>query len=574
MKRHVAAIELAVAAVLLVAHHVVMQRSALASWMVVYVRNSAERINPGEQWFLLLGLVTSLPAAILAADALARWSLGETLRTIALRAPKRTIAIAAAFAAVGSIVVASRVLEFAAFTDDERVYLFQARTYLDGHITALAPTPRHGFGHQFVVPVGAERWAGIFPPGQPALLAIGLLVGHANLTQYLCVAAIVWVTASFVSEEWGDESAVLVAALLALSPALVFSAATLHNVVPVVLCVALVVRHTARLLRGDAQWNALVVGAAAGAAFLCRPLDGVLLAAWAAGAIVVRAPRRSPLLLAAAAGLPFLAAQLLVYRAISGDALTTPYRVWLSHDWPRAKLFGFGPTVWNYEHTPRIALSKTAAALTRVNLWAFGWPLSLLPLIAAFTFRAARDRMLVALLALIGLHVGAYFFYAFGAVHDFGSYYHLFWLPALAAVSARVIVVARSSGAPRAELAENAAVAATIVGLLTFVPAQVRRLRPLAALINEPIALARAAAHDTPVVVFYDRATPWNTSWVHWNDLPGPRGDGAILWARTNSERLKTEVVSQHPSRRALQLEWVDGHARLRPWAPLPSPVR
>jgi hypothetical protein len=169
--------------------------------------------------------------------------------------------------------------------------------------------------------------------------------------------------------------------------------------------------------------------------------------------------------------------------------------------------------------------------------------------------------MMLPLLALIGLHLGSYFFYAFGAVHDFGSYYQLFWLPALALIAARVIVVAPG------ELAGNAAAAATLVGLATFVPTQVVRLRALSELINEPVALVRGAAESAPLIVFYDRATPWNSSWVFWSDPPASPSD-RILWSREGNLRTRAEVAARYPDRLALQLDWVGGHAQLHPFVP------
>lgn len=553
-----AAAEIAVVAGLLVAHHALLAKLHLATELLEYAGGAPEHLNPGERLLLALHLALGMPAAMLLGDAFGRlFDTAALFRAAAERA--RVVAVGgAAFAAVAAALVAAFAFRYAEFTDDERTYLFEARALLDGSITSIAPEPREVFRSHFLVSVGADRWAGIFPPGQPALLALGLLVGHAPLTQYLCAAAAVWVTARAVEEEYGAPSSVVAAVLLATSPALIFVAGTLHNIIPVILCVALVLRHTAKLARGEPAAHGAIVGAVSGLAFLVRPLDGVLLAVWAALALVLTRRFRA-LLFAAAAGLPFLAIQLLTYRAISGHLLVSPYRVWFDREWPMARLFGFGPTAWGHVHTPRMAFEKTFAALARVSLWAFGWPLSIAAFFALF-FGYARDRATRALVVLLGMHLVAYFFYAFGSVHELGSYYHLFGLPALAAITARVVVEARERSTFWRRPIEVAA-AASICGALTFVPFQLGRLRPQAARIREPFALAKGL--PKPAVIFYDRATPYATSWVYW--LPMPMLRDHVWWCRTVGARQRRSVADRHPERDAFELERVNGRLELRP---------
>ncbi len=561
MKR-VAAAELAAALVLVALQRALFAHFQLRERLLDYYRGAAEHLNRGEITLLSIQLGLGIPACLLLADALARVLVARSLASLVEGRPRRFAAVAACFCATAAALVAWKVLGYTALTDDERVYLFEARSLLAGGITSIAPLPRAAFANQFVVFVGPDRWGGIFPPGQPALLALGLLFGHAHLTQYLCAAAIVWTVARFAEEEWGARASVLSAALLATSPALIFTAATLHNVVPSALCVAVAVRSSARVARGEPSLAGLAIGAAAGFAFLCRPLDGVLIALWSAGYLALTRGRSAvrPLLLAVAAGLPFLLIQLATYRALTGSFTTSPYEVWLRKDWPNARLFGFGPTVWRYTHTPRVALDKTVAALARVSLWAFGWPISIAGAVA-MAFGWARDRTARALLVLGGLHLTGYFFYALGSVHDLGSYYHLFSLPLLAAITARVLTEVEERNPRFVHLAA----AASVFGALTFVPSQVTRLRYHTARVRASLVVGERVARDGRVVIFA-KATAPTSSWVYANPLPSPRADdNQVLWLPPTSREGMLAVAREHGDRRPYVLRWIGAEPVLEP---------
>src|SRR5665213_2190142 len=55
---------------------------------------------------------------------------------------------------------------------DEIAYVFQAKTYLTGHVTTAVATPRAAFALWFVDDRASKY--GIFPPGWPAVLALGV----------------------------------------------------------------------------------------------------------------------------------------------------------------------------------------------------------------------------------------------------------------------------------------------------------------------------------------------------------------------------------------------------------------
>src|SRR5262249_28987432 len=148
------------------------------------------------------------------------------------------------------------------------------------------------------------------------------------------------------------------------------------------------------------------------------PYDGLVFALAAGGLLITGAIRpaagatRKRHLggcgLAIAAGLPLAAVFLAQNIAVTGNPLVPAYAAF-NAQWPGAIIVGFGKGVFDVTHTPALALSKELVVLARLNLWFFGWPISLLPLFLVI-LGLGRDRAALKLLAIVGLHLAAYFF--------------------------------------------------------------------------------------------------------------------------------------------------------------------
>ncbi|MBK9370206.1 MAG: hypothetical protein IPN01_28590 [Deltaproteobacteria bacterium] len=115
----------------------------------------------------------------------------------------------------------------------------------------------------------------VFPPGWPALLAVGEGVGlgaWVNPLLAMALPPLIW----RLGQEWADEgTARLAAAIMACSPGLVLLAGSrmAHTSTLVALLLALVV-----VARGsDAAWVWGLGGLGLGYALLARPFDGVVL---------------------------------------------------------------------------------------------------------------------------------------------------------------------------------------------------------------------------------------------------------------------------------------------------------
>jgi hypothetical protein len=80
------------------------------------------------------------------------------------------------FALLASLYCAQYVDGFSYGTPDESTYMFQARMLAAGHLYAPAPPHHEFFQFRFCLQQWG-RWFGIFPPGWPAVLAVGVWLG-------------------------------------------------------------------------------------------------------------------------------------------------------------------------------------------------------------------------------------------------------------------------------------------------------------------------------------------------------------------------------------------------------------
>ncbi|MBM4362527.1 MAG: hypothetical protein FJ104_07585, partial [Deltaproteobacteria bacterium] len=104
---------------------------------------------------------------------------------------------------------------------DATTYFLQARALSAGDVTIDVPAPTGSFRGRFLL-AGDDgaRIAGIFPPGYPAVLALGFLVGHPLAVGPLLAALLVAATAALAYRLHGGAEARLAAGLSAVCVAL------------------------------------------------------------------------------------------------------------------------------------------------------------------------------------------------------------------------------------------------------------------------------------------------------------------------------------------------------------------
>ena len=238
--------------------------------------------------------------------------------------PRRTWLAAAIILAflVFALVVAKVGLKTFPVSGDENSYLLQAEIFARGKL-AMPPPPHPRIfevDHVLLEPKLRSK----YPPGWPALLAIGSAFGQPWVINPLLAALGLAALFGAARRLYGETPALIAIALLAFSPFLIFQAASYHSHTSLLWALALGLYFLVRGLegrRGRIGW-AIALGLAIGLAFLIRPMDGLLF-----GAALLVYLRVAPgfVLTAGAAGTAVAALLPLYQKAQFGSPFTSGY---------------------------------------------------------------------------------------------------------------------------------------------------------------------------------------------------------------------------------------------------------
>lgn len=376
-------------------------------------------------------------------------------------------------------VVAIKVLSGRPLLIDEIVQVMQARVFAEGRVSRVADVNPEFFSALNVVDMTGTVFSQ-FPPGGPLMLVPGVVAGMAWLTGpvFGAVAVVAYWRLVRATEEPAGV-ALGAAALLALTPFMVFMAGSHMNHVPTLawLCLALVGLWKTTSSEAARPGSSLFTGFCLGMMVAIRPVDGAAFALPAGVWLLVRTIRGQgsvTTLVASALGIGLPVFSLLAYNlATTGHATLFGYELL----WGASHGLGFHQAPWGVTHTPARGLELVNLYFLRLQTYLFETPLpSVVPAIAALalaTRLTAFDRYLLASSALLVLGYFAYW-------HDgffLGPRFFFLLLPALVLWTARLpgIVRARfpASGADRFVLLIYAVSAA--IALLVSVPVRVRQ---------------------------------------------------------------------------------------------------
>jgi hypothetical protein len=467
------------------------------------------------------------------------------------------LGLLAAFTAAAVLVLARTVLRDQVVTDDEYVYLFQARLLLSGHVAAPSPELPEFFNNVFVCADGT-RWFGQYPPGHPMMLVPGVALGFPRVVPALLTGLNVFLTGLVLRPLAGAAWALAGALLLVASPLFLLTGATYLSHSTAYAGLALAVLAAARVgSGGGAGWGA-AAGAGIGVTLLARPWTGVVLGAFPAGLLLLGAIRRRRwrgLVFAAvvvvAAGALYLAAN----AAVSGSPWRTGYDAVRSGG---DKEFGFGTILaGRHAHTPGRGLVNAGILAFRFLAWSFAWAL---PgwLLASRSRRSRSDpgrnprlphARTVAAGAAAMLLAGllSYVPYWASGVNDTGplmTYELLLPLGVLLVVGARAAGAAGGAGAA----------AALAAAALLFWPVQVRHLRAVTARVREPLAAVEQTVRPPALVFTVNVQGPEPGSWVFGPPDPDPGLRDPVVYVRDRG--VENDALRRlHPGRRAYRLD-------------------
>ena len=153
---------------------------------------------------------------------------------------------------------------------DELIYLYHASYLADWRLTVPAPPVPEAFS-LYMIPYASERWYSIFPPGWPAMLALGVLVGVPWLINPVLAGLNLLLAYLFIQEIYDRRVARMAVLLLCISPWYVFMAMNFMAHTFTLTCALSASLAIGRARRtASATWG-LVAGAAVGAVSLIRP---------------------------------------------------------------------------------------------------------------------------------------------------------------------------------------------------------------------------------------------------------------------------------------------------------------
>lgn len=361
---------------------------------------------------LVAGLVLLLVAALRA----------EPVARVVRARPRLTLALMMLAATLLSLGYVVHYLRGGPRIIDATSYFLEARALARGWFAFPVPDPSGSFRGRFLLtPPGGGALAVLFPPGYPALLALGFLLGSPLLVGPILAALLTWVTYALALELFGKRELALVAAGLSLLCAALryHTADTMsHGFAALLFSLTLL-----GVLRGGRA--SLAAGLALGWLVATRPVTGMVAAAFAF--LLVARRSRPELGLVALGAIPGLVLLALHQHAATGSWLgSTQLRYYALADGPPGCFrYGFGAGIGcEFEHgdfvKARLADGHglmSALGVTGRRLWMhFGDLLNAWPLYAVlpWTLWVARHERAVRLgtavvLALIVAYAPFYF---------------------------------------------------------------------------------------------------------------------------------------------------------------------
>jgi hypothetical protein len=197
--------------------------------------------------------------------------------------PSRRELLAVLALAIGagglSLFITHTVLEGIPHVSDDIAYAFQARIFASGRLCLQPPLLPKLFRLQNII-LDSTHWCSKYPPGWPAILALGVLTGTLSLVNPILLALSVIGVWQLARRLFDARTGVVAAGALAASPfALLMGAGFMAHVATLCACVWCLVALATAEARRPARLavSSLLAGVCAGTAFAIRPYSAVAL---------------------------------------------------------------------------------------------------------------------------------------------------------------------------------------------------------------------------------------------------------------------------------------------------------
>ncbi|MFL5618997.1 MAG: hypothetical protein ACJ79A_11480 [Gemmatimonadaceae bacterium] len=304
-------------------------------------------------------------------------------------------------------------------TIDELSLQWQGRLLAGGRLFARAEAHPEFFSTTQTVVVG-DRWFTHFPFGPAAILSVGIAAGVPWLVNPILAAIGALVVYRFLAATTTEREARTVALLFAISPFVLFMAATQLDHMPALVAMWTAVAALPGWVRaaspGQARRHAAIVGLGLGIAATIRPYDAALCAI-VIGLFQLREIRRDRSRVGSLA-VQVLAGCVPVVLLLATNAATTGHPLVFAYDAlnGHAHRPGFHFDPMGELHTPRRGVFNVSAYLLRLDATLLGWPVpALLLVVAALAWQRRENRWDELVIGLLGaLLVGYWYFWGEG----------------------------------------------------------------------------------------------------------------------------------------------------------------
>jgi hypothetical protein len=289
---------------------------------------------------------------------------------------------------LASAQVTQRVFEGIPHIEDEIAYVWQAKAFVEGHLTISSPAHYSSTIVPFIVDYQGERFSK-YPPGWPALLSVAIRLGTRAWINPLLAGLGVWLTYLLGKRFFSEFVGLLAAGLTVTSPFfLMNSGSLLSHPFGLVLSSLFALGwlesfwddKTAKNIEGSAQskkqWTSTIISAVAlGVLILTRPMTALAVST----PLVIHGlylifhsdiRKRLRLLVFSIMAILFVGLYLLWQYSLTGNALLNPYTLW----WPYDKVgFGIGYGRVPGGHTLNLAWINLRNSLSAGSYDLFGW---------------------------------------------------------------------------------------------------------------------------------------------------------------------------------------------------------
>ena len=326
---------------------------------------------------------------------------------------------------------------------DEVIYLYHARYLADGELSVPAPPVPEAFSI-YMIPFKSARWYSVFPPGWPAVLTVGVVLGLPWLINPLLAGVNVILAYLLFQELYSRRFARIAVLLLCVSPWQIFMAMNFMSHTATLSFALLAAVAMARARKTEKSKWGLIAGLAIGAVSLIRPPDGLvmmgLLGLWGIGLGGQRLKLSS--ISAFFLGVIVSGGLILPYnKLITGNAMLSPLTAYYEQYYgPKVFALGFGPgrgLGWPLDafpgHSPFEALINASLNIFSINIELFGWGTGSLFIIALLVLGMSKRRSDYLMLAVIAAVFIMYSLFWYSGGPDFGArYWYLALIPCVA----------------------------------------------------------------------------------------------------------------------------------------------